>query len=329
MRYLNMDYEYQKYVTDIDNLKNKLELYGVAIIPSVLNNEECKKINFGIWEFFEEISKDWSGDNIPINRYDVKTWRELYKLFPLHCQLFKGFKTGHAKVSWEVRQNLKIVKIFAKLWNCSVNDLLVSFDAFSFCLPPEVTKKGWDGKSWFHTDQSYLRNDFECIQSWVTANDVEDGDSTLAIMEGSHKYHKEFAEKFNCNDKSDWYKLNSIEEKFYEDKKCQYKRIKCPKGSLVLWDSRTIHYGCNPEKTRKNPNFRSVIYLCYMPKSFSTEKDIEKKKNAFYKKRTTNHWPCKANLVADRPNSYGKEIPEVLNPPEAELNELGKSLAGL
>ena len=120
MRYLNMDYEYQKYVTDIDNLKNKLELYGVAIIPSVLNNEECKKINFGIWEFFEEISKDWSGDNIPINRYDVKTWRELYKLFPLHCQLFKGFKTGHAKVSWEVRQNLKIVKIFAKLWNCTV-----------------------------------------------------------------------------------------------------------------------------------------------------------------------------------------------------------------
>ena len=27
-----------------------------------------------------------------------------------------------------------------------------------------------------------MRPDFECMQSWVTANDVEDGDATLHFM---------------------------------------------------------------------------------------------------------------------------------------------------
>ena len=31
---------------------------------------------------------------------------------------------------WNVIQNIKIVEIFAHLWNCSVNNLLVSFDGF-------------------------------------------------------------------------------------------------------------------------------------------------------------------------------------------------------
>ena len=325
-KYLNMEYEYQRYVTDIDNLKKALELYGVAIIPNVLNDDECNKINSGIWDFFEYITSKW---NVPINRNDVKTWKGLFDLYPLHSQLFKGLRSGQAQVSWDVRQNIKLVKIFAKLWDCDIDDLLVSFDSFSFCLPPEITNKGWNGRSWFHTDQSYTRNDLECIQSWVTANDVEVGDSTLAIMEGSHKYHKEFSEKFNCNDKSDWYKLNSEEEKFYFEKKCKYKRIKCPKGSLVLWDSRTIHYGTNPEKKRKNQNFRAVIYLCYLPRSHTTIKNLEKKKNAFFKKRTTNHWPNKSELVNEKPNTYGKVMPEILEPPYPELQEIGEKLAGL
>ena len=324
-----MSYEYEKYVTDIHNLKNKLDQYGVAVIPNVLNNYECNKINEGMWDFFEHISNNWSGELKAINRNDVSTWKGIYQLYPLHSQLFKGIHSSHAQVSWDVRQNNKIVDIFANLWNCTNEELLVSFDSFSFCLPPEITKKGWENKSWFHSDQSYTRNDFECIQSWVTGNDVEEGDSTLAIMEGSHKYHKDFGEKFCINDKNDWYKLNSIEEKFYVEKNCQYKKIKCPKGSLVLWDSRTIHYGCGPMKNRSNPNFRSVIYLCYMPKSLCSVKHLEKKKNLFYKKRTTNHWPCKPITVSEKPNTFGGKFPEILEVPDPVLSTLGMSLAGI
>ena len=69
-----MDYEFNKYVTDINNLKDMLNLYGVAIIPNVLYINECNKINEGIWDFFEYITKDWKGKYIPINRNNKKTW---------------------------------------------------------------------------------------------------------------------------------------------------------------------------------------------------------------------------------------------------------------
>jgi len=60
-------------------------------------------------------------------------------------------------------------------------------------------------------------------------------------MESSNNFHEEFAKKFNITNKSDWYKLNKEETQFYLEKDCLYKKIKCPKGSLVFWDSRTIH----------------------------------------------------------------------------------------
>jgi len=324
-----MKYEFEKYCTDEKDILKMLDIYGVAIIPNLLNNNECEKINDGIWNYFEHVSKNWNNDFTPIKRNDTKTWRNIYNLFPLHNHLFKHFGVGHSQICWDLRQNEKIINIFEKIWNCPKDDLLVSFDGFSFCLPPEITNKGWEHNTWFHTDQSYLRNDFECVQSWITANDIEEGDGTLAIMEGSHQYHEEFKNKFNINDSSDWYKLNSIEEKFYENKKCEYKKIKCPKGSLVLWDSRTIHYGANPVKKRKNPNFRSIIYLCYMKKELCSIKDIIKKQNMFHKKQTTNHWPCKPKANNKFPQTYGKKIPEILDIEEPNINNIGKNIAGL
>lgn len=193
-------YEFEKYVCTKETLKNTIETYGVAIIPNVLDYSECDLIVKEIWDFLEHISQAWK---TPINRDDSKTWREFYKLFPLHSMLLQHWGIGHAKASWNVRQNIKIVEIFAHFWNCSVNDLLVSFDGLSFHLPPEITKKGWNrGNTWYHTDQSFTTPDFKCIQSFITGLDINEHDATLSIMEGSNKYHHEFKDKYNITDKN-------------------------------------------------------------------------------------------------------------------------------
>lgn len=80
-------------------------------------------------------------------------------------------------------------------------------------------------------------------------------------------------------------------------------------------------------KVSKNQNFRAVMYLCYLPRSHTSIKNLEK--NAFYKKRTTNHWPNKSELVNEKPNTYAKVMPEILEPPEPELQEIGERLTGL
>ena len=66
------EYQYERYVTNSDNLKATLERYGVAIIPNVLNEQECKDMVSGQWDFFEHISQNWEK---PINRNDKRLYR--------------------------------------------------------------------------------------------------------------------------------------------------------------------------------------------------------------------------------------------------------------
>lgn len=323
---MNTVYEYERYITTPDNLKQTLEEYGVAIIPSVLNEEECSQMASGMWDTLEDWTQHWETQ---ITRDNPQSWKNIKHLFPKHSMLIQQYALGHAQFIWNLRQNPKCVDIFAKLWNCSHDDLLVSFDAASFHMPSEITNIGWHRKTWFHTDQSYLRNDFECVQSWATAFDVNNGDATLAFYEKSHKYHKDFAEHFQIKNKDNWFKLENDEQiEFYKSKGCLERYIQCPKGSIVFWDSRTIHCGVEPRKGREKQNFRCVVYLCYMPRALSNDKELKKKIKAFEEMRMTSHWPCKIKLFPKTPHTYGAEVKEVvpLNPPE--INELGKRLVG-
>ena len=171
-----MTYEYEKYATTKEGLREMLDTYGVAIIPCVLDEEECEKMLNGIWAYFECLTQTWE---TPITK-DPATWREFGKLFPLHSMLYQHFSVGHAQVCWDLRQNEKVIDIFKYFWG--KDELKVSFDGMSFNPPPEVTKRGWGRDLWLHSDQSFLRNGFECMQSWVTALDVNDGDATLCVL---------------------------------------------------------------------------------------------------------------------------------------------------
>jgi hypothetical protein len=319
-------YEYSLYQTDKDNFSYVLNKYGVAIIPYVLDYTECENMLNGMWDFLEHASNMW---DVPIERNKSSTWKEIYNLCPKHSMLIQHWGVGHIQASWDVRQNPKIVEIFSTMWGVPPQELLVSFDGLSFGMPPETTNRGWNrGKTWFHSDQSFTRNDFECVQSWVTALDVNEGDATLSILEGSHHLHEEFATEFGVKVKSDWYKLNTDEQKFFISRGCEMKNIRCPAGSLVLWDSRTIHCGVEATRGRYEPNFRAVIYLCYMPREGCSEKLLEKKRKAFETLRTTTHWADRVKMFPKKPRPVNGNLLTCGVIPKPILTDLGKKLAG-
>ena len=316
-----------KYITTAENLKETIQKYGVAIIPKVINDLECENMLKGVHNYFEHITQNWE---VPFKIDDKETWSQFYDLLPLHNMLVQHYSIGQNQASWDLRQNPKIVDVFATLWECKREDLLVSFDGLSFQLPPEQTQKGWYKKPWYHTDQSYTRNNFECVQSYISALDVNEGDASLMFLEGSNKYHGDFAKHFNIKDKDDWYKLKNDDElKFYTDKGCQEVRMICNKGDLVLWDSRQIHSGGEAIKGRQQENTRAVIYLCYLPRKGTSEANLKKKRKAFDEMRTTKHNPKKSLLFNKAPRCYGGEKVRVttqIDPPV--LTELGKRLSG-
>jgi hypothetical protein len=196
-------------------------------------------------------------------------------------------------------------------------------------MPPEVVKRGWNrNNTWYHTDQSFARNEFECVQSWVTGLDVNEGDATLAFLEGSNQFHAEVASKFSKTDSADWAKLSKEEETYYVEKGCAYKKIKCPKGSMVFWDSRTIHCGSEAIKGRAKENLRAIAYLCYLPRSLCSKANIKKKQKAYNELRRTTHNPVKVKLFPKHPRTYGNPLPDIKPITEPILTKLGKYLAG-
>ena len=142
-------YECDKYLCTKETLRETLNTYGVAIIPNILNDEETANMVSGMWDFLEHITQEWEN---PIDRNDDKTWKGIHNLYPSHSMLIQYFSVGQAQVSWDVRQNQKIVDIFAHFWKSKPEDLLVSFDGLSFNMPPEVTNRGWNrNNTWYHT----------------------------------------------------------------------------------------------------------------------------------------------------------------------------------
>ena len=114
-----------------------------------------------------------------------------YYKYVADCLLFSGliqnWGWGHAQYVWDVRSNPKVAEVFEEVFE--TKDLLVSFDAINCGLgaliPSNSSQIGiYNGQSNLHCDQRYTMNNFECVQSWITANPIDVGDGTLRVLQG-------------------------------------------------------------------------------------------------------------------------------------------------
>ena len=310
---------YKSYLCDEENFMLKLNKYGVCVIPNIIEEDKCIEYRNNLWSELKYIQQ---------NRFDIndeKTWKNFYDFMPLHSMLIQHHGIAHLQTVWNIRQNEKVGEIFSKIWKVPKEELLSSFDGISVNLPPEKTNKGWYlGNNWMHTDQGPRKKGFHCIQGLINLYPVNPGDATLTILQKSHKLHEDFYSHLNYDSSEDWYKLNEQEKKWYIDKGCKQYCIKAPIGSLVLWDSRTIHQGIEAQKDRENQNFRMVIYTCLLPKNKFSKKDREKRVKAFNDFRVTNHWGNK--LFPKTPRTYGRELKEFNLPNVPQLTNYGKLL---
>lgn len=279
-----------------------LQEKGYAIIPGVLDPEECAILENGFWNFWKRLSGG------RLQRDKPKTWRRMFDFFPLHGMLCQHFSIGHMQEIWNVRSHERVKKVFETIWG--TDDLVTSFDGAATCLAPEVTREGWHRKDWLHLDQAPSRNDLECVQAWVTAEDVGPGDATLTVLEGSHELHAKFSKHFGMEHyKSDWLKLKTDQEAWYRAQGCTQIAVECPKGSMVVWDSRTVHAGRGPLEGRSTRHNRFVAYVCMLPSSHLKHGERKLKQRACLEGRLTSHWPAgRVRLFDKNPRTYGHQL---------------------
>lgn len=287
--------------SNISNLKTILDIYGVAIVKSVLDEYYCQQIFSEITGVLNQVT---SNMKVPFKVNDYKTWESLDLLCPTRGMIFQNWGLGHMQPIWDLRCNQKIIDIYNNIYNFpkGSKDLIVSSDAFSFLPPSEYSKKNWepDNGRWYHVDQRLVLPLHENYQSWISVSDTNKGDGTLSVLIGSHHFHNSIPSITGISNlMNDWVPIKNYQP--FIERGCTEHRIICPKGSLVLWDSRLIHYGALPLQSREKPNFRCVIYLCYSPRYKADRETLNKKIESLTKRdhgylRTSNHNPHRPNF---------------------------------
>ncbi len=335
-----------------------LEEQGYCVIPQVLSISEAEILYQRVWHEF--IEKAWPNCRMD----DRSNWKEV---FPIHNKMgiFAG-PAGQTQVMWDLRQDPRIVDVFAQIWN--TQDLIVSMDGLSFMCPPEI-REGYI-ESWPHVDQAILRRQDNVahsnnapigfvsesilktqpytIQGQFLFEDSFEGDGGFYCIPKSHLRFAEFAPQVEevMSKITNGFERRKARTKFLEDffnnnideSGAPYykKHITAPRGSLILWDSRTIHWNQHASKDRPssdNPKVRMVGYLCYVPKARMTEEGRIRRLEAFEKGVSTGHNPAYPELKYTKDHIY-KEFEQYLedpsyNQPEISLTPLGESLLGV
>lgn len=298
-----------------------LENLGYCIIPEVISRLEAEELYQRVWH--EYIEKAWPTCHLD----DRSNWVEA---FPLHNKfgIFAG-PAGQTQVMWDLRQDPRIVNVFAAIWN--THELIVSMDGLSIMCPPEIRKGYFD--PWPHVDQAIMRREGAIghnnnppigfvsesllktapftIQGQFLFEDSAEEDGGFYCIPKSHLLFDQFAPELEALQEALFTlpltkeerraKRSQFFESFFagkvdkEGNSYAAKHLTAPRGSLILWDSRTIHWNQHPSLNRpfsENPKVRMVGYLCYVPKSRLTEEGKALRQEAFETGVSTGHNPA-------------------------------------
>lgn len=283
---------------EMEEAMKTLKRDGYCVIPGVLSPERCRELENRLWAKIELIS------NGSIKRSDPSTHRGAKWFSAMKGIIQEPSELNHLDVIWEVRK--AAVPYFAHMWGSPF--LMSSFDRFNMYPAPKEGQRMIQPKGWMHTDQSPLKKDLYSVQGFVDLCGTGDLDSGLVVAKGSHlKHHQLLYKKWNLQEIDDWH-MFSEEQRKYIDEHFEVVKIKCPQGSLVLWDSRTFHQN---EPPKMGGHQRLVVYTCMLPHyavpASQLPKVLEKKAKAFDEMRTTTHSPVKSKLFPKFARTYGKE----------------------
>ena len=302
-----------------------LKEHGYAVVPNVISQEKVESYKTRFWQWMGSFGTKLSEDP---STWESKNWP------PSIRGLLQHYRIGHSKFVWDLRCEPAVLDVFSTIWG-EERDLLVSFDGACLAKPSHIDKT-LENDSWAHLDQGPAKaGKFECIQGLMTFTEAGPGLGGLLVYKDSARLHKKFFRRFAEFSKSlgnaDRCKLEQEHRDWYFRHGAVELQPAAPPGSLLLWDSRTVHWAARPGHGQTH--CRMAIYLCYVPRWKATEKDLQKKRKAFIDRRMTSHWPAKPKLFAKAMRTYGNtELLEkftdrpVLS--DAEVTETIRKLAG-
>ncbi len=287
-----------------------LQEHGYCIIEDILSAETCAKVKTDFYDYLISM-----GTGLTIEQLKTGQVKTLQLPYNLHGIIQYPRAVGPEVM--RVRFDKYVNQVFAALWDVKCEDLITSEDRACY-MPrvPDIKYRAGTGiyKPWLHLDQPSIMSGLQCVQGLVTINNVSEQGGTLVVIPGSHKHHSTIAKAAEdaSGDKAKSSSANrfvripeTLVDKLKEEHQLEPKAIRPLKaGSMVLWDSRTVH--CN---TQTQSEERIVVYTCQVPRAWVKEaprNQMKHRQEAFLGARNTSHWPHHVKLFPTKPHIYDK-----------------------
>lgn len=258
-----------------------LQTNGYAVVKNAIPRDRAVA--------YQQKAFDWLksfGTSLDIS--NPETWHKSNLPIQSKINAFTYYGVVHEKFMWDARMEPGVLDAFAALWG--TDELLVSFDSLNITFPnrKDVPRK----PSWEHVDQSPMRRGLHCVQGIISLSVSGPEDGGLTVYPGSHKLVEEFFD--TQTEKSDWkpkdsYLFTPEQLSWFHERGIAPHKVCAEPGDLILWDSRTIHYGAEP--TEKGNTIRTAIYAAYTPAKFANKEALETKEKIFKEYGGTTHWP--------------------------------------
>ncbi len=287
---------------------------GYAVVKGAVPYEKAKG--------YQEKAYEWlkSFDNAELDFNKPETWIKENLPVQSHINTFSTYGVTHEKFMWDARMEPAVLAAFVRLWG--TEELLVSFDALNVTFPnrkDQARKPAWE-----HIDQSPLRRGLHCVQGIINLSPSGPEDGGLVVYPGSHKLTDEFFD--TQTEKSSWerrdfYTFEQKQLEWFKAKGIAPEKVCAEVGDLIVWDSRTIHYGSEPSELSNQ--IRCIIYAAYTPARLASQEALETKQKIFKSFGGTTHWPHdnirireNKTLLADgtrdpRDRDQPRELPEM------------------
>lgn len=271
-----MDYQFD--CRQVEKWKSYLETQGFVVITGLLTEPEIK---VGLASFMEQFDhRDFSGfiDDA-------------------------GF--SYSDFAWSCRTNPKVLEIYQHAYNLnSPQDLITAIDRGSVI--PNIPSVDIDEATayWLHVDYPLLdvgKRDIPRIyQSFLSF--VDSGGPTkpglrVIPQSATDENHNRILGDNQHEDPNRELTYWLLSSEHTDEIEKSIVQVESPAGSLTLWLSGLIHDNTSIVMKQRNkhghtPLARLVVYLCYAPKSWATEEELELREQIYKRGQITTHWPC-------------------------------------
>ncbi|KAL1889594.1 hypothetical protein Sste5346_008843 [Sporothrix stenoceras] len=263
------------------DFRDEIQAKGYTVIKGAIPRDRAVA--------YQQKAFDWlTSFGTPLDIQDPSTWTA--ENLPVQTKLntFENYCVVHEKFMWDVRLEPGVIEPFARIWG--TDELLVSFDSLNVTFPGRKDKPA--RPPWPHVDQSPFKRGLHCVQGIVNLGHAGPEDGSLMLLPSSVKHYDEFWDTQTDKsswDPKDWRRFTEKEMEWWNTTKgLKPIKVEAEPGDLILWDSRTVHWGGEP--TDKSKTIRTVVYASYSPAVLAAPEALAEKQRVFRAYGATTHW---------------------------------------